>query len=65
VNECDTHHLVPFSEGGPTDLANGARVCPGHHDDITKHRAHLARGPNGTYTYTAPDGTTHTETDLT
>jgi hypothetical protein len=28
---CEAHHLVPWSHGGPTDLANGALVCGFHH----------------------------------
>lgn len=28
---CDAHHLVPWSESGPTDVAHGALVCPRHH----------------------------------
>jgi hypothetical protein len=28
---CDVHHLVPWSQGGPTDITNGAALCRGHH----------------------------------
>jgi len=61
VDECEAHHLIPFSHGGPTDIANGAMVCRGNHHDITNNKAHLARGPDGTYSYRAPNGTTYTE----
>jgi hypothetical protein len=33
---CDAHHLVPWSEGGTTDLDNCALLCPRHHR--TGHR---------------------------
>jgi hypothetical protein len=28
---CDAHHLVPWSAGGATSVANGALLCPRHH----------------------------------
>ncbi|GAA6527541.1 DUF222 domain-containing protein [Intrasporangium sp. DVR] len=28
---CEAHHVVPWSRGGPTDLANGALLCGRHH----------------------------------
>jgi len=64
VDETEAHHLTPFNQGGLTDIANGAMVCHGNHDDITNNKAHLARGPNRTYSYRAPNGITHTETDF-
>jgi len=44
---CDAHHLVHWVDGGNTDLANGALLCPRHHTIV--HRDRLA----GTLT---PDG---------
>ena len=35
---CDVHHLVPWSRGGPTDLANLVLVCPRHHTAV--HAGH-------------------------
>ncbi|GAB4009741.1 HNH endonuclease signature motif containing protein [Nocardioides ultimimeridianus] len=35
---CEAHHLKPWSEGGRTDLADGALLCSHHH-----HRAHDTR----------------------
>jgi hypothetical protein len=32
---CEAHHLVPWSKGGKTNLADGLLLCPHHH-----HRAH-------------------------
>ena len=31
---CDAHHVVPWSEGGATDLANLVLLCPGHHTAV-------------------------------
>jgi hypothetical protein len=28
---CDAHHVINWSWGGPTDLSNGALLCPAHH----------------------------------
>jgi hypothetical protein len=28
---CDVHHIVPWQEGGPTDLANVVALCRTHH----------------------------------
>ncbi len=35
---CDVHHRQPWSQGGPTDLANGVPLCGFHH-----RRAHDGR----------------------
>jgi len=45
------HHPIPWSQGGPTDLANLAALCPWHH-----HRAHdtsyeMTKLPTGHYTF--------------
>jgi hypothetical protein len=36
----DSHHLVHWADGGPTDLTNGALLCPRHH--TIAHRDLLA-----------------------
>ena len=46
---CEAHHLVPWSQGGSTDLKDGALLCSKHH-----HRAH-----DSTY-----DMTRHTNGDI-
>jgi hypothetical protein len=28
---CEAHHIVPWSRGGPTDIANGILLCRHHH----------------------------------
>jgi hypothetical protein len=35
---CEAHHLIPWSKGGKTDLADGVLLCSHHH-----HRAHVDR----------------------
>ena len=48
---CESHHLVPWTSGGTTDLADGILLCAHHH-----HRAHdpaytTDRLPNGDLRY--------------
>ncbi|WP_459983360.1 HNH endonuclease, partial [Nocardioides sp. AN3] len=31
TSQCEAAHLDPWCEGGRTDLANGALLCPRHH----------------------------------
>ncbi len=33
---CDGHHIVPWSEGGPTSVDNGVLLC-GHHHRVIHH----------------------------
>jgi hypothetical protein len=28
---CDAHHVIAWSQGGPTDVSNGVLLCPAHH----------------------------------
>lgn len=28
---CEAHHVIPYEQGGPTDVANGALLCSAHH----------------------------------
>ncbi len=52
----DIHHLLPWSEGGPTEVANGLLVCGRHHTHL--HRGFRAEGDtNHTVTFHRPDGT--------
>ncbi|MFC6006600.1 HNH endonuclease signature motif containing protein [Angustibacter luteus] len=43
---CDAHHLIPFSEGGPTSVHNGALLCGRHHRHVhaTGQTGHLLDG---------------------
>ena len=40
------HHVIPVSEGGPTDVDNGALLCPYHHHLLHRgeYRMRMARG---------------------
>ncbi len=49
---CQAHHLVPWSEGGPTDLDNLALLCAYHHRLVHEGRHRPIRGPDGTLTLT-------------
>jgi hypothetical protein len=31
---CEAHHVVPWSQGGPTDLSNGVLLCGRHHTRV-------------------------------
>ena len=46
---------MPYSHGGPTDIANETPTCPACHDKLTNHGYRLERHNGTTYTY-APDG---------
>ncbi|SEP50407.1 HNH endonuclease signature motif containing protein [Amycolatopsis saalfeldensis] len=43
---CIVHHVIPWSEGGPTDLPNLVLLCPAHHR-IVHHSAWTIRMRNG------------------
>jgi hypothetical protein len=32
---CEVHHVVPWADGGPTDIENLVFVCPRHHVEVT------------------------------
>jgi Domain of unknown function (DUF222)/HNH endonuclease len=52
---CEGHHLVPWQEGGPTDLVNLALLCRAHHRTVHEGGWQLTRGPDGRFTATPPD----------
>ncbi len=49
----EVDHLVPFAEGGPTELANLARLCHWHHYLKTHQGFHLERD-EGRWCWLAP-----------
>jgi hypothetical protein len=56
-SRCDAHHLIHWSQGGPTSLGNLRLLCKFHHL-IVIHRSGwtLTCHPDGTTTATSPDG---------
>lgn len=59
---CHAHHVIPWEDGGLTDLANGVLKCSRHHH--IGHRPGWTEKlePDGTLHLTAPDGRTWTTT---
>jgi HNH endonuclease len=57
ARQCQVHHIIPRSEGGPAALGNLISLCSFHHL-IAIHRWgwKLALNPDGTTTVTSPDG---------
>jgi hypothetical protein len=51
---CEAHHLVPWLEGGPTDLPNLALICRAHHRAVHEGGWQLQRDPDGQLTVTPP-----------
>jgi hypothetical protein len=56
VRYTDTHHTVPWAEGGSTNVADGVPACHEHHQQLTDGGYRITRRNGTTYTY-APDGT--------
>jgi hypothetical protein len=50
------HRVVPFAEGGPTELANLARLCH-HHHFVKTHEGYRPEGGLGAWIWVHPDGT--------
>ena len=53
---CTPHHVTHWANGGGTDVANGALLCPTHHRMVHEDRWQLtwANDDPGTLTITAP-----------
>jgi hypothetical protein len=47
AEQCEAHHLRPWSRGGPTDLADGVLACPRHHHLFHDERYEMSRAPSG------------------
>lgn len=41
----EAHHITPWSDGGPTNLADGALLCPFHHHVVHDHGWQLRLDP--------------------
>jgi uncharacterized protein DUF222/HNH endonuclease len=53
---CDVHHLLEWSNGGPTSLENSALLCERHHTKV-HHGFRVERRPDGRWCTRRPDGT--------
>ncbi|HEX2064079.1 MAG TPA: DUF222 domain-containing protein [Acidimicrobiales bacterium] len=53
---CEGHHLLPWTEGGPTRLDNLALLCARHHHRLHEPGWHAKLTPDGELNVTAPDG---------
>lgn len=49
---CEAHHLLPWSHGGATDLADGKLLCRWHHQRAHDDRYLTQRLPNGDVRFT-------------
>jgi hypothetical protein len=52
---CDAHHIVHWSDDGPTDLSNLALLCRRHHVLVHEGGWNLERLPDNTYRARAAD----------
>src|SRR5690625_3932224 len=44
---CEVHHLVYYSRGGPTSLANAITLCTYHHHRVHQHDIRITTLPDG------------------
>lgn len=52
------HRVVPFADGGATELANLARICH-HHHFLKTHEGYSLQGEPGAWVWVHPDGSRH------
>jgi len=50
------HHIIPWAQGGPTDLDNLILLCGFHHRFLHEHEWHIT-GPPGGWVFRRPDWT--------
>jgi 5-methylcytosine-specific restriction protein A len=53
---CEAHHVVPWEDGGPTDMDNLVLACSRHHHLVHQPGWQLKRLPDGTVEVTTPTG---------
>jgi len=53
---CEAHHVLAWTDGGPTDLDNLGLLCERHHTKI-HHGFVVERRTDGTWHTYRPDGT--------
>jgi hypothetical protein len=52
----DAHHVIPWAQGGKTDIDNGALPCAAHHTMLHEGHWSLTRTADGRYLMTHVDG---------
>lgn len=59
ISRCESHHVLPWSRGGPTSIDNLAPLCPKHHgwNDDSYVEAHIAMALSGLPVQVCADGT--------
>ncbi|MCA1722643.1 MAG: HNH endonuclease, partial [Actinobacteria bacterium] len=57
---CDAHHIVHWSDDGPTDLDNLILLCDHHHNLIHHGGWSVELHPDNSATFTSPRGDSHT-----
>ncbi|MGI9028922.1 MAG: DUF222 domain-containing protein [Ilumatobacteraceae bacterium] len=57
--DCRIHHVIPWEQGGLTDLANLLPLCSLHHHLVHEGGWTLTLRPDRTITLCRPDGTVH------
>ncbi len=57
-SKCDIHHVVPWEEGGCTDIDNAVALCRRCHRMLHRHRWRNEIATDGTYTLTVAGGAT-------
>ncbi|HEX2063884.1 MAG TPA: HNH endonuclease signature motif containing protein, partial [Acidimicrobiales bacterium] len=53
---CEGHHLLPWTEGGPTSLDNLVLLCSRHHHRLHEPGWHAKLMPDGELHVTSPEG---------
>ena len=53
---CDAHHIVPWSQGGPTSLENTILLCRRHHLIVHEHGGFTLELVQGRPVFGRPDG---------
>ncbi len=56
AKRCDTDHVVPYADGGPTSSTNTAPLCRRHHRAKTHSAWDYSVLDRGTYLWTTPNG---------
>jgi HNH endonuclease len=57
---CDIHHVIPWQQGGRSELDNLVPLCSRHHHHVHEGGWTLTLHPNRHIDLLRPDGTPHT-----